>query len=1090
MTENELFEIWEAVKKGNTYSRKPLPAEYVKEAENYINKVNSTIEKRKTSWSVSYPTALIKEIGKENELLAKRILFVISQWRREGVISDYYYMFNDIDIAVKIGYSLSEIIEESIIKFKKNISVNNIEISLEKLWKYYPEEEFVKFTDKIFTSDMNILLEKKNDNYMLYILLTAASILYAKDSVKYQRYLAPIMSYANKFGDVCTCIILSKIAPASKEAEELLINLIKENEGARVNIYRFGFRRDFKKFKKFCDDKNIPEYYPLLLLILEVMNEYNNDVKKTAQYFNEAYNNNREEFMKVYHRLSDKMHSAKALFLLAIMIKNKNDDEDLKEEKLNADIIRYVENGLNHKNNDVLEYLKGNITKEEVMKKYMKGNIPMVEYFYTAVACIYNHSSIARKFWDIYMSFAENELYDSTKIRFYNYFIEGRYKWLGESPIDGAKVLMKYGFSFKRILAIYCIAGENSWNGETINMSDAAEIIKGHENEALELLEGWRKLEKCSSDETAYQTRLMELLFDKSNVSDYSLLVEMLNHKSKVIKKKAEDIITRHKEETEKLLESAKNEAKGETLQIINRIMKFWNNEHLFHDGFSFTNESAIKFCTENFDTANAKVISWIPEGMLSRVRFADLSGIAPDIIMEFILVEYMSLAAPYRVKAADKVAEILNLQDMQKALEGIYDEWIENGADTKLKMFMLPYCVFASDTQILNLNKQLLKWAEASRGALAAFTVSVAALNGGSVALMMVDSISGKFPNNQVKKAAKLAFSAAAKILEIPEDVLSDRIVPSLGFDKTGKKVLDFGAHTFTLSLTPDFVLSIYDNGKAKFVKSLPKPTGEDDPVKAETAKKELSELKKQIKAVVQTQSNRLKKVLMNGRYWNSESWNTLFVENPIMHQFAIGLIWGVYKDNKLTQSFRYMEDGTFNTVDEEEFTLPENAQITLVHPAELGEELTSSWKTQLDDYELVQPIEQLDLPVIELAENDMVGKKIIRYSDKYIKVGKINSAAKKYEFIRGEVLDAGSFFCYHIVDKFLNIYVHINVDDMYMGQDFDEEITIKEVTFCRLPEDGEPLDDIKDNMILDISSLPQRFVSSVIGLLDKITE
>lgn len=1090
MTENELFEIWEAAKKGNTYSRKPLPAEYVKEAEDYINKVNSTIEKRKTSWSVSYPTALIKEIGKENELLAKRILFVISQWRREGVISDYYYMFNDIDIAAKIGYSLSKIIEESIIKFKKNISVDNIEISLEKLWKYYPEEDFVKFTDKIFTSDMNVLLEKKNDDYMLYILLTAASILYAKDSVKYQYYLAPIMSYANKFGDVCTCIILSKIAPVSKEAEELLIKLIKENEGARVNIYRFGFRRDFKKFKKFCDDKNIPEYYPLLLLILEVMNEYNNDMKKIAQYFNEAYNNNREEFMKVYHRLSDKMHSAKALFLLAIMIKNKNDEEDLKEEKLNADIIRYVENGLNHKNNNVLEYLKGNITKEEVIKKYMKGNIPMVEYFYTAVACIYNHSSIARKFWDIYMSFAENELYDSTKIRFYNYFIEGRYKWLGESPIDSAKVLMKYGFSFKRILAIYCIAGENSWNGETINMSDAAEIIKGHENEALELLDEWRKLEKCSSDETAYQTRLLELLFDKSNISDYSLLVEMLNHKSKVIKKKCEEIITRHKKETQHLLEDMKLKAKGETLQIINRIIKFWNNEHLFHEGFSFTNEAAIKFCTENFDKTNIKVISWIPEGMLSGVRFADLSGIAPDIIMEFILVEYMSLAAPYRVKAADKVAEILNLQDMQKALEGIYNEWIENGADTKLKMFMLPYCVFASDSQILQLNKQLLKWAEASRGALAAFAVSVAALNGGSVALMMVDSISSKFPNNQVKKAAKAAFSATAKILEIPEDVLSDRIVPSLGFDKTGKKILDFGAHTFTLALTPDFVLSIYDNGKEKFIKSLPKPTSEDDPVKAESAKKELSELKKQIKAVVQTQSARLKKVLMNGRYWNSENWNSLFVKNPIMHQFAMGLIWGVYENNKLIESFRYMEDGTFNTVDEDEFTVPEKAHITLVHPVELGQELTASWKTQLEDYEIIQPIEQLDISIPELAPKDMAGKKIIRYSDKYIKVGKINSAAKKYEFIRGEVLDAGSFFCYHIVDKFLNIYVHINVDDMYMGQDFDEEITIKEVTFCRLPESGEPLDDIKDNMILDISSLPQRFVSSVIALLDKITE
>lgn len=1090
MTKNELWEIWELAKKGNTYSRKPLPTEYTKEAEEYINGSNSAIEKRKTSWSAEYPVVLLKGIGGENESIAKRILFIISQWRREGVINDYYYMFNDIDIAVKIGYSLPEIIEESLIKFKKNLSVDSLEPSLEKLWKYFTDEDFAKFADNLFKDNIDALIEKKNENHMFFTLLITASLLYKKDPVKYERYLKPIMDYAEKFADISTCMILSKIYPVSKEAETLLIKLIKENEGARVNIYRFGFRRDFKKLKKFCDDKNIPESYPLLLLILEVINEYKSDNKKIAQYFNEVYNNNREEFMKVYYRLSDKLHSVKALFLLAVMAKNNGKEEELKEEKINTDIIKYMKAWFKNENDNILEYLKGNLSKESVVSQYKRGNIYMTDFFYTSISSMYTHSLIARKIWDIYMDFAEKEPSHSDKIRIYNYFIDGRSKWLGESPIDSAKVLIKYGFSFKKILAIYCIAGDGSWNGENINMADAAEIIKGHEKEALELLDEWRKLEKCSSDETAYQTRLMELIFDKSNISDYSLLVEMINHKSKVIKKKAEEIITRHKEETEKILQSAKNKAKGESLQIINRIMKFWNNEYLFHDGFSFTNEAAIKFCTENFDTANAKVISWLPEGILSGVRFADMSSTAPAVIMEFILIEYMSLATPYRVKAADKVAEILNIQDIQKTLEGIYNIWLDNGADTKLKMILLPYCVFASDTQILSLNKQLLKWAEASRGALAAFAVSVAALNGGSVALMMVDSISGKFPNNQVKKAAKMAFSAAAKILDLPEDVLSDRIIPSLGFDKTGKKVLDFGAHTFTLSLTPDFVLSIYDNGKAKFVKSLPKPTSEDDPVKAEAAKKELSELKKQIKAVVQTQSNRLKKVLMNGRYWNSKSWNTLFVENPIMHQFAIGLIWGIYEDNKLTQSFRYMEDGTFNTVDEEEFTLPENSQITLVHPVELGEKLTSSWKTQLDDYEIVQPIEQLDIPVIELAENDMAGNKIIRYSDKYITVGKMNSSAKKYEFIRGEVLDAGSFFCYHIVDKFLNIYVHINVDDMYMGQDFEEQISIKEVTFCRLPEDGEPLDDIKDNMILDVSSLSQRFVSSIIALLDKITE
>ena len=198
MTKNELWEIWELAKKGNTYSRKPLPVEYIKEAEEYINGSNSTIEKKKTSWSAVYPMVLLKELGGENESIAKRILFVISQWRREGVISDYYYMFNDIDIAVKIGYSLPEIIEESIIRFKKNLSVDYIEPSLEKLWKYFTDENFAKFADNLFKNNIDTLIEKKNENHMFFTLLITASLLYKKDPVKYERYLKPIMDYAEK----------------------------------------------------------------------------------------------------------------------------------------------------------------------------------------------------------------------------------------------------------------------------------------------------------------------------------------------------------------------------------------------------------------------------------------------------------------------------------------------------------------------------------------------------------------------------------------------------------------------------------------------------------------------------------------------------------------------------------------------------------------------------------------------------------------------------------------------------------------------------------------------------------------------------
>ena len=47
--------------------------------------------------------------------------------------------------------------------------------------------------------------------------------------------------------------------------------------------------------------------------------------------------------------------------------------------------------GFKNKNTNVLEYLKGNISKEEVLKQYVNGNLHMVEHFYTAVASMYTH---------------------------------------------------------------------------------------------------------------------------------------------------------------------------------------------------------------------------------------------------------------------------------------------------------------------------------------------------------------------------------------------------------------------------------------------------------------------------------------------------------------------------------------------------------------------------------------------------------------------------------------------------------------------------------------------------------------------------
>ena len=160
-----------------------------------------------------------------------------------------------------------------------------------------------------------------------------------------------------------------------------------------------------------------------------------------------------------------------------------------------------------------------------------------------------------------------------------------------------------------------------------------------------------------------------------------------------------------------------------------------------------------------------------------------------------------------------------------------------------------------------------------------------------------------------------------------------------------------------------------------------MPAPGKRDDAEKAAAAYEAFKQLKKQVKTVAASERLRLEQALTAERLWRAGAWRELFVKNPVMHQFAIGLIWGVYENGALKDTFRYMEDGSFNTVDEEEYDFPEEGMIGLIHPIELTEADLASWKEQLADYEVVQPIEQLSRPVYRVTEEEKGKMELARF-------------------------------------------------------------------------------------------------------------
>lgn len=422
-------------------------------------------------------------------------------------------------------------------------------------------------------------------------------------------------------------------------------------------------------------------------------------------------------------------------------------------------------------------------------------------------------------------------------------------------------------------------------------------------------------------------------------------------------------------------------------------------------------------------------------------------------------------------------LAEDLRKEELAVYVNELFDKWMEAGAEAKKRWVLYAASIHGEAEIIAKLQRQIQEWPQHSRGAIAAEAVQALSLNPLPQALLIVDGMSRKFKFKQIKAAAGKALEFAASQLGISREELADRIVPDFGFDKNMERVFDYGERHFTVTITPALEIEVYD-GAGKKLKNMPAPGKRDEEEKAAAAYEDFKQMKKQMKMTVNSQKMRLEQALSTGREWKADAWKKLFVENPVMHQFAIGLIWGIYEDKKLSQSFRYMEDGSFNTADEEEYELPEKGRIGLVHPIELTEEEREIWKQQLEDYEIRQPMEQIDRAVYPMTEEEAGMKRMERFGGCILNDLSLGGKLLNLGWYRGPVEDGGGFYTYYREDKELGLGAELHFSGSFVGGE-NEDVTVYDVRFCRAGEDQEYF--LKD--------VPARYFSEIVLQLTKAT-
>ena len=440
-----------------------------------------------------------------------------------------------------------------------------------------------------------------------------------------------------------------------------------------------------------------------------------------------------------------------------------------------------------------------------------------------------------------------------------------------------------------------------------------------------------------------------------------------------------------------------------------------------------------------------ARKIQWLFSSPFLPVRRKDGTQ-AEESLLQALLICCSESWEHDPVQACALLVNELHPGDLAVFACEVLDRWIQQGAQSKQKWVLTFASLYGGGEAVAMIKRQVAEWPQNARGAIACEAVHALVMSPVPEALLTVDSISRKFKFRQVKAAAGQAMQEAAKKLGISQEELADRIVPDLGFGSDLSRTFDYGTRSFTVSLPPSLEMEVTCGDKR--LKTMPSPGKNDDPAKAEEAFAAFKALKKQLKTTVDAQKLRLELALSVNRQWSADNWEKLFVKNPIMHQFAISLIWGVYEGNKLKETFRYMEDGSFNTREEEEYTLPGEGRIGLVHPIELSPEELEGWKQQLEDYEVEQSIEQLSRPIFRVTEAEIGHKSLERFGGLMLSCLSLMGKLMGMGWYRGSVQDAGGFYDFYREDG--EIGVDLSFSGSFVG-DPSETVTLYDAVFYR---------------------------------------
>ena len=377
---------------------------------------------------------------------------------------------------------------------------------------------------------------------------------------------------------------------------------------------------------------------------------------------------------------------------------------------------------------------------------------------------------------------------------------------------------------------------------------------------------------------------------------------------------------------------SEKGEEKTEPLSPVEQLVK---------DNWKVTAQTKKlkKIITEGIKFRNSDEVS-SPEAVIFVIN---------EYASQLELPTYLSMYESSYVSCsfsepADKIAAALEPEPLQALLEEIAykEEYNKDG-------FLLALGRYGSGKQISRLIAQMKDWETWYKYAATGRRNIIIARG----ALMMSDTREAMLELDKLGGGLRIY----AGLRGLDEDTLRDTVLSDFGFDTDGKKSYSLGGNALEVSLDRDLHLVMFDCGAGKTVKSVPKKNA--DPTLYEAAKADIAELRKNIKRVVKSRSQKLFNAFLTGQGQNAEAWKTSYLGNPVLRAVAELLVW-----QQGDKTFTVSADGPTDSLGQL-YSLGEE-DVCVAYPSEMDTQDLNRWQALFLAKKRKQPFEQIWEPVI----------------------------------------------------------------------------------------------------------------------------